>query len=73
MNNIRPVSDLNNNIADSYKQNLSFQCEIYGKLQEAERQAELSKKRYSSKEVLREVKVMLTNHLSEDNKANNYG
>ena len=35
---------------------LHFQSEVYFKLQEAEREAELSDKRYSSKDVLQAVK-----------------
>ena len=37
-------------------ENLHFQSEVYFKLQEAEREAELSDKRYSSKDVLQAVK-----------------
>lgn len=37
-------------------ENLQFQSEVYFKLQEAEREAELSDKRYSSKDVLQAVK-----------------
>lgn len=37
-------------------ENLYFQSEVYFKLQEAEREAELSDKRYSSKDVLQAVK-----------------
>lgn len=37
-------------------ENLQFQSEVYFKLQEAERESELSDKRYSSKDVLQAVK-----------------
>lgn len=37
-------------------ENLHFQSEVYFKLQEAEREAELSDKRYSSKDVLQAMK-----------------
>ena len=37
-------------------QNLQFDSEIYFKLLEAEREAEHSNKRYSSKEVLKAIK-----------------
>ena len=43
MKMIRPVSDL---------ENLQFEHEIYAKLLEAEREAELTEKRYSSRDVL---------------------
>ncbi|MCQ2108217.1 MAG: type II toxin-antitoxin system Phd/YefM family antitoxin [Fibrobacter sp.] len=39
-------------------ENLAFQCEILNKLQEAEREAEITKKRYSTKSVLNEIKAM---------------
>lgn len=37
-------------------ENLQFESEVYIKLQEAEREAELTNKRYSSKEVLKAMK-----------------
>lgn len=37
-------------------ENLQFESEVYFKLQEAEREAELTSKRYSSKEVLKAMK-----------------
>jgi hypothetical protein len=37
-------------------QNMQFESEIYYKLREAEREAEHTNKRYSSKEVLKAVK-----------------
>jgi prevent-host-death family protein len=37
-------------------ENLQFESEVYFKLQEAEREAELTDKRYSSKEVLKAMK-----------------
>lgn len=37
-------------------ENLQFESEIYFKLQEAEREAELTQQRYSSKEVLQAMK-----------------
>lgn len=37
-------------------ENLQFESEIYCKLQEAEREAELTQQRFSSKEVLRAMK-----------------
>ena len=37
-------------------ENLQFESEVYFKLQEAEREAELSNKGYSSKEVLKAVR-----------------
>ena len=40
---------------DAYE-NLQFESEIYFKLQEAEREAEATKKRYSSKDVLKAMR-----------------
>lgn len=40
-------------------ENLHFQSEVYFKLQEAEREAELSDKRYSSKDVLQALKDVI--------------
>ena len=37
-------------------ESLQFESEVYFKLQEAEREAELTDKRYSSKEVLKAMK-----------------
>jgi prevent-host-death family protein len=37
-------------------ENLQFESEVYFKLQEAEREAEVSDKRYSSKEVLKAMR-----------------
>ncbi len=37
-------------------ENLQFESEVYFKLQEAEREAEMTDKRYSSKEVLKAMK-----------------
>jgi len=37
-------------------QNMQFESEVYFKLQEAEREAEYTSKRYSSKEVLKAMK-----------------
>lgn len=37
--------------------NLQFESEVYFKLQEAEREAEMTDKRYSSKEVLQAMKA----------------
>lgn len=37
-------------------ENLQFESEVYFKLQEAEREAELTDKRYSSKDVLKAMK-----------------
>lgn len=37
-------------------ENLQFESEVYFKLQEAEREAEFTSKRYSSKEVLKAMK-----------------
>lgn len=37
-------------------ENLQFESEVYFKLQEAEREAELTDKRYSSKEVLKAMR-----------------
>lgn len=39
-------------------ENMAFQSEILGKLQEAEEQALTCKKRYSAKDVLKEIKAM---------------
>lgn len=39
--------------------NLQFESEVYFKLQEAEREAEMTDKRYSSKEVLQAMKVAI--------------
>ena len=39
--------------------NLQFESEVYFKLQEAEREAELTDKRYSSKEVLQAMKAAI--------------
>ena len=75
MNMIRPVSDLRNNFADISKtvhetaqpvfltmeafENLQFESEVYFKLQEAEREAELTDQRYSSKDVLKAMKAAI--------------
>ena len=40
-------------------ENLQFVCEIYFKLREAEREAELTDRRYSSKEVLKAMKDVI--------------
>lgn len=39
--------------------NLQFESEVYFKLQEAEREAEMTDKRYSSKEVLQAMKATI--------------
>lgn len=39
--------------------NLQFESEVYFKLQEAEREAEMTDKRYSSKEVLQAMKAAI--------------
>ena len=39
--------------------NLQFESEVYFKLQEAEREAEMTDKRYSSKEVLQAMKTAI--------------
>lgn len=39
-------------------ENLQFESEVYFKLQEAEREAELTEQRYSSKDVLKAMKAM---------------
>lgn len=41
---------------DAYE-NLQFESEVYFKLQEAEREAELTEQRYSSKDVLKAMKA----------------
>ena len=40
-------------------ENLQFDSEVYFKLQEAEREAELTDQRYSSKEVLKAMKAAI--------------
>ena len=40
-------------------ENLQFESEVYFKLQEAEREAELTEQRYSSKEVLKAMKAAI--------------
>ena len=40
-------------------ENFQFESEVYLKLKEAEKVAESSKKRYSSKEVLKEIKKII--------------
>ena len=40
-------------------ENLQFQSEVYFKLQEAEREAELTEQRYSSKDVLKAMKAAI--------------
>ena len=40
-------------------ENLQFESEVYFKLQEAEREAKLTDKRYSSKEVLKAMRVAI--------------
>ena len=40
-------------------ENLQFESEVYFKLQEAEREAELTDQRYSSKDVLKAMKVAI--------------
>ena len=41
---------------DTAYENLQFDSEVYVKLKEAEREAEITNKRYSSKEVLKAMK-----------------
>lgn len=50
MKMIRPVSDLRNHF---------FESEVYFKLQEAEREAELTDKRYSAKELLQAMRAAI--------------
>ena len=52
MDMIRPVSDVKN-------KNLQFESEVYIKLQEAEREAELTGQRYSSKDVLKAMRAAI--------------
>ena len=59
MNMIRPVSDLRNNFADISNTVLQWESEIFFKLQEAEREAELTDRRYSSKDVLKAMKAAI--------------
>lgn len=40
-------------------ENLQFESEVYSKLREAEQEAELTNKRYSSKEVLKAMKAVI--------------
>ena len=40
-------------------ENLQFESEVYFKLQEAEREAELTERRYSSKDVLKAMKAAI--------------
>ena len=40
-------------------ENLQFESEVYFKLQEAEREAELTEQRYSSKDVLNAMKAAI--------------
>ena len=40
-------------------ENLQFESEVYFKLQEAEREAELTEQRYSSKDVLKAMKAAI--------------
>ena len=40
-------------------ENLQFESEVYFKLQEAEREAELTEQRYSSKDVLNALKAAI--------------
>ena len=40
-------------------ENLQFESEVYFKLQEAEREAELTEQRYSSKEVLKAMREVI--------------
>ncbi len=56
MNGIPPASDLENNFADEAFENQQFESEVYFKLNEAEKEANLTNQRYSSKEVLKEMK-----------------
>ena len=58
MKMIRPVSDLRNHFADISK-TIHFESEIYFKLQAAEREAELTEQRYSSKEVLQAMREVV--------------
>lgn len=43
-------------------ENLQFESEVYFKLQEAEKQAELTSVRYSPKDVLKKLKETTENH-----------
>lgn len=52
MEMIRPVSDLS---MEAFE-NLQFESDVYSKLKEAEQEAELTDKRYSSKDVLKAMK-----------------
>ena len=47
-------------------ESLQFESEVYFKLQEAEREAELTDKRYSSKEVLQAMRTAIWLHFSGD-------
>ena len=40
-------------------ENLQFESEVYFKLQEAEREAEMTEQRYSSKDVLKAMKAVI--------------
>ena len=40
-------------------ENLQFESEVYFKLQEAEREAEMTEQRYSSKDVLKALKAVI--------------
>ena len=40
-------------------ENLQFESEVYYKLQEAEREAEMTEQRYSSKDVLKAMKAVI--------------
>ncbi len=42
-------------------ENLHFESEIYSKLSEAQRQSEITKERFSSKEVLKSIKNSIEN------------
>ena len=44
-------------------ENLQFESEVYFKLQEAEREAELTEQRYSSKDVLKAMKAAIGGEL----------
>ena len=46
-------------------ENLQFESEVYFKLQEAEREAELTDQRYSSKEVLKAMKAAIGGEVME--------
>ena len=56
MNALKPVSDMNNNRSKT-TENMQFDSGVYYKLVEAEKEAEETNERFSSKDILNAMKT----------------